>query len=439
VQYTRDSLGRITQKVETIGGVTTTTVYGYDQAGRLTDVTVDGTLAAHYEYDGNGNRLSVTRPGIGMVSGTYDAQDRIVTYGALTYSYTANGDLQSTTSGAGATSYSYDIFGNLTSVTLPNGTQIEYVIDGQNRRIGKKVNGTLVQGFIYGSQLRPAAELDGAGNVVSRFIYGTRINVPDYMIKGGSSYRLLTDHLGSVRLVLDTASGTIAHRIDYDEFGQILQDTNPGFQPFGFDGGLYDPDTKLTRFGARDYDVFTGRWTTKDPIRFLARDPNLFGYVFNDPVALADPTGALIPQAVGGIIGGLVGGIAAARDPSAGGWDIAKGALIGAGMGVLSTIPIPGVNPLISGAAVGLLGDLAFQRIVQGRPLGCLDPISAVASTLTGGLGAGYGRVLRSTTVPGPLKPYEKTFAESLEAYLAGGFSGYFGPKTEKQLRQLSE
>ena len=56
---------------------TPTTVYGYDPAGRLTDVTVDGTLAAHYDYDGNGNRLSVTRPASGTMSGTYDAQDRL--------------------------------------------------------------------------------------------------------------------------------------------------------------------------------------------------------------------------------------------------------------------------------------------------------------------------------------------------------------------------
>jgi RHS repeat-associated protein len=137
------------------------------------------------------------------------------------------------------------------------------------------------------------AELDGAGNVVSRFVYGTKLNVPEYMIRGGATYRLLTDHLGSVRLVVDTASGTIAQRIDYDEFGQITQDTNPGFQPFGFVGGLYDQHTKLTRFGLRDYDAFTGRWTTKDPIRFAGGDVNLYGYVLNDPVNFVDPTGLL--------------------------------------------------------------------------------------------------------------------------------------------------
>jgi YD repeat-containing protein len=113
------------------------------------------------------------------VSGTYDAQDRLLTYGAVSYTYTANGDLQTATGGGQTTTFNYDVFGNLTCVTLPSGTQIEYVIDGQNRRIGKRVNGTLVQGFLYGSQLRPAAELDGAGNVVSRLVYGTKVNVPE--------------------------------------------------------------------------------------------------------------------------------------------------------------------------------------------------------------------------------------------------------------------
>jgi RHS repeat-associated protein len=289
VQYTRDALGRITQKVETVGGTTTTTVYDYDQAGRLANVTQDGTLAAHYEYDANGNRLSVTRSGSGTVSGSYDAQDRLVSYGAVSYTYTANGDLLSTTSGTETTTYSYDVFGNLTNVRLPNGNQIEYVIDGQNRRIGKRVNGTLTQGFLYSSQLRPAAELDGSGTVVSRFVYGTKINVPEYMVKASTTYRLVTDHLGSVRLVVDTTSGAIVERIDYDEFGQIILDTNPGFQPFGYAGGIYDLHTKLARFGFRDYDAFIGRWTTKDLIRF-GGGLNLYAYV-DSPMNLIDPLG----------------------------------------------------------------------------------------------------------------------------------------------------
>ncbi len=63
------------------------------------------------------------------------------------------------------------------------------------------------------------------------------------------------------------------------------------FQPFGFAGGLYDGDTGLVRFGARDYDPYTGRWTAKDPILFEGGDTNLYGYVLNDPINFVDPKG----------------------------------------------------------------------------------------------------------------------------------------------------
>ena len=142
----------------------------------------------------------------------------------------------------------------------------------------------LTQGFIYGDQLNPVAELDGAGTVVATF-------TGSYMEKGGVIYRVISDHLGSPRLVLDVATGAVVQRMDYDEFGNITQDTNPGFQPFGFAGGIYDRDTGLTRFGARDYDAQTGRWTAKDPIGFAGGDTNLYGYVLNDPVNLIDPSG----------------------------------------------------------------------------------------------------------------------------------------------------
>ncbi len=288
VQYTRDALGRITQKVETIQGTTTTFNYTYDLAGRLTEVRQNGALAAQYTYDANGNRLSGPLAGL---TATYDGQDRLLQSGAATYTYTANGELQTQTAGGQTTTYTYDVLGNLVAVSLPGGTQIEYLIDGRNRRIGKKVNGVLTQGFLYQDQLKPVAELDGTGAVVSRFVYGSRPNSPEYIIKGGTTYRIISDHLVSPRLVIDVNAGTIAQRLDYDEFGNVILDTNPGFQPFGFAGGLYDLHTGLLRFGARDYDPETGRWTAKDPARFVASNTNLYGYVLDDPVNFIDPWG----------------------------------------------------------------------------------------------------------------------------------------------------
>jgi len=191
----------------------------------------------------------------------------------------------------GTTTYAYDVLGNLRSVSLPGGVEVEYVVDGRNRRVGRKVNGAITQGFLYGNQLEPIAELDGSGNVVSRFVYASKAHVPDYMIKAGVSYRIVSDHLGSVRLVVNTLDGSITQRMEYNEFGIVTTDTNPGFQPFGFAGGIYDQHTKLTRFGARDYDAEIGRWTAKDPIRFHGASGNLYGYSMGDPANLLDPNG----------------------------------------------------------------------------------------------------------------------------------------------------
>jgi hypothetical protein len=61
-------------------------------------------------------------------------------------------------------------------------------------------------------------------------------------------YRIISDLLGSVRVVYSLKYGETRQRIDYDVWGNIINDTNPGFQPFGFAGGLYDSKTKLTHY-----------------------------------------------------------------------------------------------------------------------------------------------------------------------------------------------
>ena len=148
-----------------------------------------------------------------------------------------------------------------------------------------------VQGFLYQDAIRPIAELDVNNNVSGIFVYGSKGNVPDYIERGDTRYRLISDNVGSVRLVINTTTGAIEQRLDYDEYGNVIQDTNPGFQPFGFAGGLYDPDTKLVRFGARDYDAETGRLTGKDPMGFRGGLANVYSYVSDDPVNATDPSG----------------------------------------------------------------------------------------------------------------------------------------------------
>lgn len=310
--YTRDDLGRIDTRTEVLPSQTTVERYAYDAAGRLETVHRSGALVSDYRFDGNGNReghrigsasplRGQSLPCLGdlggtnevLIAGQYDAQDRMTTYGTCSYRYTANGELEQRTDSAtnAINTYRYDVFGNLRAATLTDGTRIDYDIDGRNRRIGKRVNGTRVQAFLYLNQLEPIAELDGSGNVMAHFVYADRNNTPSLMLKGGKTYRVVADHLGSVRLVIDVITGEIAQRMAYDEYGNVVLDTSPGFQPFGYAGGIHDRDTGLVRFGARDYDPLSGRWTAKDPIGFEGGDANVYAYVHGDPVGWIDPSG----------------------------------------------------------------------------------------------------------------------------------------------------
>lgn len=280
--YTFDKLGRVTRRVETFGaGPAATFDFTYDSAGRLSGVS--GAATASFTYDANGNPTG---------GATTNAQDQLTSLGSLSFTYNGNGDLATRTDGAGTTTYSYDALGNLTAVARPGGLPLlEYLLDGSNRRLGKRVGGVPEKGFLYDELGRLVAELDGANALVSRFVYSDSRNVPAYMVKGGATFRIITEPLGHVRLVVNVADGSIAQRIDYDAFGQMSQDTAPGFQPFGFAGGLYDPDTRLTRFGFRDYDAEARRWLARDPLLIGSGDPNLYAYAGNDPINRTDLQG----------------------------------------------------------------------------------------------------------------------------------------------------
>ncbi|MFH1469803.1 MAG: MopE-related protein [Pseudomonadota bacterium] len=302
--YTRDALGRITERYEEVDGTVHTWAYVYDSLGRLETVDLDGAAYADYSYDADGNRTSISDPSVAATA-TFDAQDRMLSQGSTTFTWNDDGTLASQTDASGTTTYDYDAGGGLRSATLPDGTLLEYVIDGLGRRVGKLVDGALEQAFLYSGQLQIVAELDGSGALVSRFVYAGSGNVPAYMIQGSHTYRLITDQVGSVRLVVDADTGVVAQEIEYGPWGEVLSDSSPGFQPFGFAGGVYDRDTGLVRFGARDYCSFRANWSSADIVSTRTVQETAYQYCEGDPINSIDTAGRAGVQVFASGVGGV--------------------------------------------------------------------------------------------------------------------------------------
>ena len=370
-QLTRDDLGRIVRKVESFGGIARTYEYGYDARGRLTDVSIDGVFAEGYEYDANGNRTALLRPGQ-RIEAEYDAQDRLIRFGDTQYAYTANGELWLKIEPGGITRYEYDVFGNLVGVNLPNGKRIDYIVDAAGRRIGKKVDGTLTRQWLYRDSLKPIAELDANGYVVALFGYGERYTTPSFVERDGKRYRVISDHLGSPRVVVrDSDSNERPVVAEYSVFGEV---TGAGldWMPFGFAGGIYDADTGLVRFGARDYDPMVGRWTSKDPSGFWG-GVNVYQYAYSDPINFLDIDGRA-----------------------------------------------PVLAPLLWGAVTGAMWEIAWQ-LLEGKSFGELDwsnvAIAASIGSITGGVG---GMVIKGLEASKRMK-----FGLKLLFEVEGGLAGH--------------
>jgi RHS repeat-associated protein len=291
----RDNAGRIVRKAEAAGGPAASYDYVYDANGRLLKVVKDNVPVEEYAYDEDGTRVFEMNSlrGIASRSYQYSDEDHLLKAGEWVYQYDADGFLTTKTNSThqtNKTQYFYSSRGELLTVILPDGKRIDYVCDPLGRRIAKKVNGVVIEKYLWQGLTCLLAVYDGGNILRQRFEYADD-RMPVAMKMESATYYLSYDQVGSLRLVAD-GSGNVVKRISYDSFGNILEDTNPSLTiPFGFAGGLHDRDTGLVRFGYRDYDPEAGRWTAKDPIGFGGGDTDLYGYVLNNPVHKRDPLG----------------------------------------------------------------------------------------------------------------------------------------------------
>jgi RHS repeat-associated protein len=154
-----------------------------------------------------------------------------------------------------------------------------------------------------------------------------------------------------------------------------------------FTGREWLSQVDLYDYRNRVYSASLGRFLQTDPIRFAARDVNIYRYVSNRPVNLADPTGEFgVPGAVIGGISGIIAGGIGASITGGGMGDIAKAAAIGGVTGAISGSITGGIGQLVAaGAALGALSDVAGQ-MMSGKSLGNLNGSQVVGATIGGGL-----------------------------------------------------
>jgi RHS repeat-associated protein len=336
--YTLDRVGNRTRTIErmTRGQVITwDKQYTYDPLYRLTkSVLTPGynpaqSLTSEFTYDAVGNRRAMatniqdkpnTPPLRAPVTTqyTYDAANQMLTVGTTRFTYDANGNRMAMSGSTRAIDYAYDFENRLSSATtydvLPNGSHkfdstLDYTYDSLGRRIERGVidNGVRkIADFLYdGLGYDMLAQYVDPGEPRTTYYYRDLSQILSrHEIQGqgaGLQYFYHYDGSGDVS-AWTNQSGRGVQEYTYSPYGRLIDNTGPDnasnrtdpHNSVTWSGKMWDKETELYHFGARDYDPSAGVWLTRDLYRGELGEPtslHRYQYVLNNPTTLIDPHG----------------------------------------------------------------------------------------------------------------------------------------------------
>lgn len=289
----------------------------YDAIGRLVKVTNKKGAAVlseyQYSHDNNGNIISVT-DATGISNYKYDKLDRLIqvkrsTGETIDYTYDARGNRKTLTEDdsllqfAREQTYSFNDWDQLKTVTEGNvTTEIEYEMQGL--RLYKKTTTETTGGtgntpvtektrYAYNNRGQVISESNESNQAIASYVWG-----PDRMLAKRDAntnqkyYYLYNGHGDVVQIIAE--NGTTVNNYQYDEWGNILQQTEGIKNSFKYAGEIQDEETGLYYLRARYYDPGVGRFISKDSYEGQITNPlslNLDTYAHNNPLKYADPSG----------------------------------------------------------------------------------------------------------------------------------------------------
>lgn len=263
-------------------------------------VKVNGNPAVVLSTDGGAPYRfeSVVKLDGGSNTIVVEAKDGQNNVAAKTYTLSASG---------ASKRFEFDANGNQRFEKLPAGSPLRECRWDQQNRLVKELHVTHESAYEYDGESRRVRIKEIESSVETKneiFIWcGPRIcqkrasngstvlrnYFNEGFEQGNDDYFYTREHLGSIREVVGSDGTTISGRITYDPWGQATE-TGALLSDFGYTGHYFDRPTGLNLALYRGYSPLLGRWLSMDPIG-LRGGWNLYVYVINDPIRLADPTG----------------------------------------------------------------------------------------------------------------------------------------------------